>query len=97
MKKELIKDTYVLLSGPILTGLTYVSVVTKLFDSQSLYLLLMMASLFISVVSLFIIPRYIRKGIDTKDKKKILLSIIISILAGAPFIVALGAWVNYAV
>lgn len=94
MKQELIKDVYVLLAAPTVAVLTYLLATTKLINFPYIYLLLV--SIVISIISLFIIPRYIRKGFESGDKKKLIISILVSILAASPFIIALGSWVSYA-
>jgi len=94
MKKELIKDVHVLLAAPIIVALTYFLAATELINFPYIYLILV--SIIISIISLFIIPRYIRKGFESGDRKKLIISILISILAASPFIIALSSWVNYA-
>lgn len=91
MKQELIKDTYILLSSPILISVVYLLRNTELIN---VYVFLLAIGL--SLLSLFIIPRYIKKAIDSKDNKKIIASILISIVSATPFVIALGGWVNYA-
>ncbi len=94
MNKELVSDTHILLFSPVLAGAAFLIASIKNADFPIIYILLI--SVFVSLLSLFIIPRYIRKGIESKDSKRIILSLIISVLAAAPFIIALGSWINYA-
>lgn len=84
---------YVLLSAPILAALTYILAATKLFNFPFIYPLLV--SVAISTMSLFVIPRFIRKSIESGDQKRVSVSILISVLAVAPFLLALSSWVNY--
>lgn|GEM_PF-2869752 len=94
MKRELVSDTYILLSAPILTGLVYLLAITELVNFPVVYVFLLAIGL--SLISLFLVPRYIKKAIDSKDGKKIVVSLLISVLAATPFVLALGGWVNYA-
>jgi len=94
VKRELVSDTYILLSAPILTGLVYLLAITELVNFPVVYVFLLAIGL--SLISLFLVPRYIKKAIDSKDGKKIVVSLLISVLAATPFVLALGGWVNYA-
>lgn len=94
MKRELIKDVYLLLAVPAVVLLTYLLASSEVIRFPYIYVLLV--SIVISIISLFIIPRYIRKSFKSGDKKKLVISIFISIAAALPFILALISWLDYA-
>ena len=94
MKRGLIKYVHLLLAVPAVVLLTYLLASSEVIRFPYIYVLLV--SIVISIISLFIIPRYIRKSFESGDKKKLVISIFISIAAALPFILALISWLDYA-
>lgn len=94
MKNVVIRDTYILLIAPVLAALTYYFGAGEVTDFPTIFILLLAVG--ISIVSLFIIPRYVGRGLAAKDVPKTLFALVVALLAAAPAVIAAATWVDYA-